>query len=146
VVGVDEVEAGLVERGLDDGGGGGAREEVDLAGEVVRVGVDLGARAGHDALRHGDEVGVEERGEHLRECAREVSDLLVAGVEDGDGVAVVRVERLADQADGLAAGDLAVVVAHSDDLGDEEAQEVGLVVVGGGGGGGAAGGGGRHGR
>jgi hypothetical protein len=64
--------------------------------------------------------------------------LVVAGVKDGDGVVVVPVERLAP-------GDLATVVAHTDDLGDDEAQEVGLVVVISGGGGDAAGGGGRHG-
>jgi hypothetical protein len=41
-----------------------------------------------------------------------VADLVVAGVKDGDGVVVVTVERLADQADGLAAGDFAAVVAY----------------------------------
>jgi hypothetical protein len=53
-----------------------------------------------------------ERGEHYREGAWEVADLVVAGVKDGDGVVVVPVERLADQVDGLAAGDLAAVVAY----------------------------------
>jgi hypothetical protein len=62
--------------------------------------------------------------------------LVVAGVKDGDGVVVVPVERLAP-------GDLATVVAHTDDLGDDEAQEVGLVVVISGSGGDATGGGGE---
>jgi hypothetical protein len=34
-----------------------------------------------------------------------VADLVVAGVKDGDGVVVVPVERLVDQADGFAARD-----------------------------------------
>ena len=59
---------------------------MDLAGEAVGVGVDLRARPGHDALRRDEEVGVEERGEHRREGAWEVADLVVAGVKDGDAL------------------------------------------------------------
>jgi hypothetical protein len=79
-----------------------------------------------------------------------VADLVVAGVKDGDGVVVVPVERLVDQADGLAAGgpgqrSRGRCRGSSVYVGDDEAQQVGLVVVISGSGGDATGGGGRHG-
>jgi hypothetical protein len=55
--------------------------------------------------------------------------------------------RLADEPDGFAAGDLALVVPHADYLGDDEAHEAGLAVAAAvaGGGGGHGGGGEREG-
>lgn len=49
-----------------------------------------------------------------------------SGVEDFNGVWVVRVERLADETDHLAAADGAGVVLNADDVGDDEAEQVGL--------------------
>lgn len=62
-----------------------------------------------------------------------MADLEGSSVEHLDRVGVVRVEGLADEADHLAAADPAGVVLQADDVGDGEAQHVGLggVVVGG---------------
>lgn len=88
----------------------------------------LGVGLGDDCLDVG-EVGVHEGGEDRGDGPLDVADLVVLDVVDGDGVAVVLVERLADEPHGLAAGDLAAVVAHADDVGHDEAHEVALVVV-----------------
>jgi hypothetical protein len=136
---VDEVNPALVDDGGDGRDGGGAGEDVDLAGEAVD---GLGRGLGDDAMDH-DEVGVDERGEGRGSVPLDVADLVAAAVDDGDGVAIVRVERLADEPDGFAAGDLAGVVLHADYLGDDEAQEEGVAVAAAaaGGGGGSHGGG-----
>lgn len=128
VVDVDEVDPGGGEGGGDEGGVGRAGEEVDLAGEAVEP---LGGGLGDDAVGGGDVAGVEERGEGGGGAAADVADLLAPGVVDADGVGVVGVVGLPDEADALAAGDgsAALVVLEADGVGDDEAQEVGLVVV-----------------
>lgn len=55
-----------------------------------------------------------------------MADLNHSGVEDFDCVGIVRVERLADKTDHFAAADGAGVVLNADDVGDDEAEHVGL--------------------
>lgn len=81
------------------------------------------AGLGHDAL-DGDHVGVDQGGQDGGDGALDVAYLDGPGVEDLDGVLVVGVQGLADEAHHLAAADGAGVVAEADDVGDDEAEEV----------------------
>ena len=92
---------------------------MELAGEAEAVG--LGAAVGDDGL-DGDEFGVDEGGEDGGDGALDVADLDGAGVEDLDGVWIVGVEGLAEQAHHLAAADGAGVVPEAHDVGGYEAQ------------------------
>lgn len=76
-----------------------------------------------DDTFHSDEAGVYERRKNRRGGALDVADLLGAGVEDPDGIGVVGIEGLADEADELAAADGAAVVAKTDDVDDDVAGE-----------------------
>lgn len=76
----------------------------------------------------GDEFGVDQEGEGEGggDGKFDVADLDSAGVEDSDGVGIVGVEGLADEADHFTASDGAGVVLDADDVGDEEAEHVGI--------------------
>lgn len=127
VVDVDEVDPGGGEGGGDEGGVGRAGEEVDLAGEAVEP---LGGGLGDDAVGGGDVAGVEERARAA--AARRPMWPIFSPRALSTRMALASWGCGApDEADALAAGDgsAALVVLEADGVGDDEAQEVGLVVV-----------------
>lgn len=115
----DDLEPGVLDGVFDGAEVGNAGEDVNLAGDAVGI-----AGGGDDGFDF-DEVLVDEGGEGGGDGAFDVADGEAVGVEDYDGVRVVRVVGLAGQAhQRTLAVEGAGVVLQAHDVGHDEAQQV----------------------